>query len=325
MSIGQPDMPASSSDERALTITPPGEFSFAETLLFLRRSPLECLHRVVDGKVYKLLELEQEPALVEISASDSSLQLRFVDGRPRSQSACAAAMDYVRDWFDLRTDLAPFYHLAAGDPLLGRLTSAYAGLRIVGIPALFEALCWAVIGQQINLAFAYTLKQRFVQAYGRRVQWGGQEYWLFPQPREIAGVGVDALRQLQLTGKKAAYVIGIAERMASGGLSKAGLLASGDLRAAEAQLLMMRGIGPWTAHYVLMRCLRDPSAFPIGDAGLQNALKQVLQRAEKPGADEIRQIFAPWRNWEAYAVFYLWRTLASAPVPPLLEQSISQS
>jgi DNA-3-methyladenine glycosylase II len=74
-------------------------------------------------------------------------------------------------------------------------------------------------------------------------------------------------------------------------------------------LVNIRGIGPWTANYVLMRCLRFPSAFPIDDVGLQNAIKHPLGRDKKPTKDEIMKFAGNWTNWESYATFYLWRFL----------------
>ncbi|WP_025696071.1 DNA-3-methyladenine glycosylase family protein, partial [Paenibacillus forsythiae] len=92
---------------------------------------------------------------------------------------------YVRDWFDLDRDLRPFYKLAAGDPLLGPLTERFRGLRIVGIPDLFEALCWAILGQQVNLAFAYKLKARLAEGYGESILRSGRRYHLFPAPERL--------------------------------------------------------------------------------------------------------------------------------------------
>ena len=69
---------------------------------------------------------------------------------------------YIWEWFDLGQNIEGFYQLASKDNILKELTKRYDGLRIVGIPDLFEALVWAIIGQQINLTFAYTLKKRFV-------------------------------------------------------------------------------------------------------------------------------------------------------------------
>ncbi|WP_036725786.1 DNA-3-methyladenine glycosylase, partial [Paenibacillus forsythiae] len=78
---------------------------------------------------------------------------------------------------------------------------------------------------------------------------------------------------------------------------------------AEARLTAVRGIGPWTAQYVRMRCLRDASSFPIGDVGLHNAVKSALGLDRKPTLPELGELFAGWRGWEAYATFFLWRVL----------------
>ena len=77
----------------------------------------------------------------------------------------------------------------------------------------------------------------------------------------------------------------------------------------EQALIRIRGIGPWTANYVLMRCLQMPMAFPIADVGLHLALKQALGWDRKPTIPEIRELAAGWSGWEAYATFYLWRLL----------------
>ena len=86
-------------------------------------------------------------------------------------------------------------------------------------------------------------------------------------------------------------------------------MGTGDFKEAEKMLVKIRGIGPWTANYVLMRCLRFPNAFPIADVGLHNAIKHLTGTEEKPTIEEIWKLAAPWTGWESYATFYLWRFL----------------
>ncbi|WP_127579035.1 DNA-3-methyladenine glycosylase family protein [Paenibacillus koleovorans] len=329
MTTRHPDTRGFNFDERTgqltttLSIPTPETFRFRETLHYLTRSPAELLHQVEGDRVYKLLELGKDglPQIVEIAENAGQLEIRLAVTGDRTGTfdekvILKKAADYVREWFDLDRDLSPFYDLATDNPLLEPLTRDFYGLRIIGVPDLFEALCWAIIGQQVNLTFAYTLKKRLVETYGRSVTWNNRTHWRFPRPAELLQQAtVEKLRQLQLTGKKAEFLLGIAQLMEEDSLSKPALLAAvaeagGDFRAAEELLTAIRGIGPWTAHYVGMRCLRNPQALPVGDAGLQNALKQLLRLDRKPTEPEIRQLFAPWRGWEAYAVFYFWRSLA---------------
>lgn len=189
--------------------------------------------------------------------------------------------------------------------MLSDLGKKFYGLRLVGIPDLFEALCWAIMGQQVNLAFAYKLKQRLTETFGDSLEWDGRTYRLFPLPDEIAGASLSDLCGLQLTKMKAAAILEAADLMQRGVLSRARLLSLGSFDAAQQELLRIRGVGPWTAHYVRMRCLRDPSAFPIGDAGLRNAVKERLALGRKPTVRELQALFfADWTGWEAYATFF---------------------
>lgn len=294
-----------------LKIYTPDEFSFTENLNYLSRSQNECLFTIVDNKIYRAITVGIETLLVEISAGEETTLIVHFFGHttPESKEGRAGVAKYIREWFDLDTNLKPFYELAKTDPLLKQPLSQFFGLRNMGIPDLFEALAWGILGQQINLGYAYTLKRRLVEKYGTHVEWEGQKYWIFPNAEDIAKLKVADLSDLKMTVKKCEYLIGVAKLIAVEELSKEKLLASENFKAAEKTLIRIRGIGPWTANYVLMRCLRFPSAFPIDDVGLHNAIKLVLESEQKPTKDEIREYAAAWSNWESYATFYLWRLL----------------
>ncbi len=294
-----------------LTLYVPKEFSFSENMKYLSRSTNECLFHIKNQRIYKVLQIEQETPIVEISADqDNVITIRFLgDTTPSRKWVRTAIARYVRDWFDLDTDLLPFYELAKTDALLQKAINEFYGLRNIGIPDLFEAICWGIIGQQINLNYAYTLKRRLVENFGRSVECGGEQYWIFPTPHEIASLTVEDLVGLRMTVKKCEYLIGVAQLIVEGKLSKELLLETGDYKKAEKMLVNIRGIGPWTANYVLMRCLRIPSAFPIDDVGLHNAIKYLLGTEKKPTKEEILDLSQAWTNWESYATFYLWRFL----------------
>lgn len=298
--------------QHSLKLHVPKEFSFTENVHYLQRSPNECLYHIQHDAIYRALSLDSETAVIEVSElpQERAILVRFLgDTAPTEWSKRAEVAIYVRDWFDLNTDLVPFYVMAQNDPLLSRALHSFYGLRNMGIPDLFEALCWGILGQQINLTYAYTLKRRFVEAFGRRVECEGEIYWLFPRPEDIAHLNVQDLEGLRMTVKKCEYLIGVAQLMAEGELTKKQLLDTNSLVEAEKQLVSIRGIGPWTANYVLMRCLRMPAAFPIDDVGLHNAIKHLLGSEKKPTKKEILALSAAWANWESYATFYLWRFL----------------
>ncbi|WP_413305466.1 DNA-3-methyladenine glycosylase [Bacillus sp. 1P10SD] len=291
-----------------IEIKTPKDFNFKECLVFLGRSDQELLHKISDGYVFKLLKVEQELVLLKISYKNDALQVEFPMGNPTLDAQKMAAK-YVVDWFDLDRDLFGFFEMARNDQMLQPVVSKYRGLRIIGIPDLFEALTWAIMGQQINLTFAYTLRKRFVERFGESVTFDGETYWLYPTFDRIAEIEVDTLKDLQFTARKAEYVIGVSRAMVNGELSRENLLKMEDYQQIHTYLTKLRGIGSWTADYVMMKCLHQSAAFPITDVGLHNAVRIQLGLERKPTLDELKEMAAGWTGWEAYAVFYLWRSL----------------
>src|SRR5690606_4686176 len=274
------------------------------------RSSQENLYRLDDSRITKLLKIGGQLVLFRIVPFRivpiaGALRIEFPLGVPSFQERDEVAA-YIEDWFDLKTDLQGFYAMAETDPVLNGVVRQHYGLRVIGVPDLFEALVWAVMGQQINLTFAYTLKKRFVENFGESLVYENERYWTFPSAEKIAGLNVADLRALQLTGRKSEYILGIAQAMATGELQKQRLLQEPDM---ERVLLEIRGIGAWSANYVMMKCLHSQSAFPLADVGLHNALKAQLQLDRKPTPAEIMELAKNWAGWQAYATFYLWRSL----------------
>jgi DNA-3-methyladenine glycosylase II len=268
------------------------------------------MYEIENDSITRVIPIEKNWYLVQLNVIDNKqMVVQFLgDSKPTEEWQREEIVNYIREWFDLDNNLIPFYKLAKEDQLLKIPVEKFFGLRVIGIPDLFEALCWGVLGQQINLAFAYSLKKQFVERFGDSIEWNGKKYWIFPSYERIAQLTPADLADIKMTVKKSEYIIGIAGLMARGELSKEKLMKM-SFKDAEKNLIKIRGIGPWTANYVLMRCLRYPSAFPIDDVGLINSIKTLRNMDRKPTKDEILELSIPWKNWESYATFYLWRVL----------------
>ncbi len=291
-----------------IEVDTPRDFSFVEGLVYLGRSSLECMHRVKGGALYRRLRIDTWDLVVKIEMPGERLCVHFLNATP-PQWARAEVAHTVWAMFDLGVEIDAFYELAEADPILRGLCRKYRGLRIVKMEDLFEALCWAIIGQQITLGFAYTMKRRLVETYGQRLVFGGEPYYLFPTPQALAPLAEEDLRVLQFSRSKAGYIIEIARRFDGGQLRQTDLADLEDYQELKARLMALKGVGPWTADYVILKCFRHRQAFPIADVGLQRALQIVLGRDNKPSLSEIRALAKPWTGWEAYAAFYLWRVL----------------
>jgi DNA-3-methyladenine glycosylase II len=290
-----------------VSLSVPKEFSFALSINFLQRSAKEILHRVTDTHVTKLLNVEGSLILFRVSFDRNQLHIDFLKGSP-SKKTTQLISDFVHEWFDLETDLKPFYAMAAEDKLLRDLTIQFHGYRIVGQPDLFESLVWAVMGQQINLQFAYTIKQQFVELYGRHLEFEGEKYYLFPTAEQVALLKPEELLPLQFSRQKAQYTILIAQAFASGVVSKEKLKEL-SITAAKEELMKIKGVGNWTANYALMKTFRYPDAFPLEDVAIHNAIRILKKMKAKPTLDQVKRVFKKYKGWEAYATLYLWKSL----------------
>lgn len=286
----------------------PEHYDFNLSLAFLRRSPRELLHRCSDGEVVKLIKVNQELILFRISVTHVNYLTVAVLNADLTEAIRSELKKYIIEWFDLSTDLKPFYSLAKKDKLLNPLVKKYKGYRIVGHPDLFESLVWAVIGQQINLQFAYTIKSRFVENFGEQIMHDNLMHYLFPTPDAVADLNDAHLLPLQFSRQKSLYTLKIAEAFVANEISKQ-KLASLSFEDAKEALMKIKGIGNWTANYALMKTFRYSDAFPAEDAGVHNALKNLRGMDRKPTLDEVKKIFKKYKGWEAYATLYLWKSL----------------
>jgi DNA-3-methyladenine glycosylase II len=291
---------------RTLKIKKPEHFSFKECLWFLDRGLDDCMHTVLSDSVLKLIKLEGEPILIEVSEEGDNLMITILKGKVKHENT---VINYVGEWFDLERDLDSFYKLLKKDKDFGLLLKKYAGLRLIGIPDLHEALCWCVIGQQINLKFAYTIKRRLVEKYGEKIIHAGRTHFLFPSPEVIQKLTIQELRSLQLTEKKAEYMIGISRMLASGTLSKQKLQDLGDEKLMLTELMKIRGIGEWTANYTIMKSLRAMNGIPYGDSGVNNGLFNLKNIPKKNNRKMVDETFDRFEGWKTYLVYYLWRSL----------------
>lgn len=294
----------------SLIIKTPNAFSFQECLYFLNRSPHEILHYCSPNSVKKLLKIEGENVLIRIKEKNRyELKVDFLN-KPAVKKVEHQVRNYVEEWFDIKTQLDPFYELMKNDLLLKQLTEKYFGYRIVSIPDLFESLCWAIIGQQINLNFAYTMKKRFIEHFGEKFIYEGTPYYLFPASSRIATLEPSQLLPLQFSRQKAAYVTGIARAFEDATISKEKLM-NLPFDEAKKELLKLKGIGNWTANYALMKTFHHPNAFPLEDAGLHQAIRNLRKMKRKPTLKEVARLFRKYKGWEAYATLYFWRSLGA--------------
>jgi DNA-3-methyladenine glycosylase II len=205
-------------------------------------------------------------------------------------------------------DLSGLDAVVAADPVFAAVAGRCRGLRPVLIPDLFETIVWAILGQQITVAFAAKCKRALVGRYGERAAVDGRTHQFFPRPEVLAEAREAELAALQLSRQKIRYVTGIAREVARGGLDL------DALRKMEAEEVLERlqsivGIGRWTAEYVLLRGLGHRDAIPAADGGLRRVIGRAYGLGRNATEEEVRRYAEAWRGWRGFAAFYWWFTL----------------
>jgi AraC family transcriptional regulator of adaptative response / DNA-3-methyladenine glycosylase II len=275
---------------------PPG-YRFREVLDFYGRDPLSVSECIFDDGFRKALTIGERPALIEV---------RFENGAARCRTDAAnifAAHRAVVRTLGIDSDAAAFERQFADDPLLGSLIRRRKGLRIPLTPEPWEAIAWAIMGQQISLGAAVALRRQLIGAFGAKHAGG---LYAHPTAAVVAEVNAGDLRKLQFSRSKAEYLIAAARAIATGNPALGSLR---ELSAPHAARLLrsIRGIGPWTVQYAFLRGFGFADCLPSGDAGLARGLERLT--GKRPVETEIRgtmERFAPWRS---LATYHIWASL----------------
>jgi DNA-3-methyladenine glycosylase II len=251
------------------------------------------------------------PVVARVGADPGGLRLALAGpgaGPAPSEALWADAERIARRAFGLDADAEGAAAVAGRDPVIAPLVERYRGLRPLAIPDPFETLVWAILGQQINVAFAARLKRALIERYGQPVPLDGATLWLFPPPRRLVDVTPEELRPLQISRQKAVYIAELARAVEGGRIDLAGLAALPDDGAIEA-LTRLKGIGRWTAEYLLLRGFGRPDAIPAADVGLRAALGRLHRLGRHASEAEVRAMAEAWRPYRGFVAFYLWFAL----------------
>jgi AraC family transcriptional regulator of adaptative response / DNA-3-methyladenine glycosylase II len=207
----------------------------------------------------------------------------------------------VRRWLDLDASPATIDEALAGLP-------GEPGLRLPGCVDSFEMVVRAVLGQQVTVAAARTLARRFADRFGEPMATPWPEVTrAFPSPEAVAAATLEQIAELGIIRTRASAIQALAQAWPE---ASRHLHEKHGKREPDALIEMLKslpGIGPWTAHYIAMRALGWPDAFPPNDVAVLNAMKPLFGTTHQREADTLAE---RWRPWRAYAVLRLWNSLA---------------
>ncbi|NHZ32395.1 DNA-3-methyladenine glycosylase family protein [Massilia rubra] len=285
---------------------PPG-YRSADILAFHSRDPEGVAEQVTPARIRKGVMIGGVPVLLDIALGpDAALCSVHADGA-LTPGDVRQVDDALLNILALRIDPAPFLAAVAADPLLGPVVQRQPGLRIVQSATIFEALTWAIIGQQINLTFAIALRRTFILQAGRQHSSG---LWCYPEARDAARLDADALTTRKFSRSKADTLLRLAQLVDSGALT---LDRQQDAGSVAAALLAIKGIGPWTVNYALLRGYGYSDCSLHGDVAIRAALQHLLGEDAKPDMARTEALLAHYAPHRTMAAAHLWASLHPRP------------
>lgn len=303
----------------------PANFRRQDVLAFHGRDPHALAERVSASRLDKGLVWQGAPALLSLDFQDDAVDAELaVDAEPGADADQPRFEAMVRRMLGLDQDVNGFERAHRHHPELGPVLTRQSGLRVPVTASPFEALSWAITGQQISVQAAVAIRRRMIEACGIRHTSG---IFCHPQAAQLLALGEAGLRAAGFTASKARTLLSVSAAVQGGALpldewldaerdKQQGSGLRGGPGDVATQLLAVKGIGPWTVSYALMRGFGWLDGSLHGDVAVRRALGALLARAPasaRPPSPSLPPLTVTPQEAEAWlARLSPWRGLAAA-------------
>ena len=296
---------ASSVSQRSFLITPVPPFRLDLTAWALRRRPENAIDRW-DGTTYqRVLMVDGQAVEVAVHQNrgpeEPQLEVELTGARLTVQQEDFAKMTLER-MLGVNRDLKPFYRLATRDPRLQLLSDEFRGLKPPQFPTLFEAVANGIACQQLSLLVGILLLSRLAHAVGASANSDAPH--AFPDPTDFHEVMAQSLRILGFSANKSQALLDVSSAVRDRRLDLESLVHFDNQSALE-RLLKLKGVGRWTAEYVLLRGLGRLDIFPGDDVGARKKLAHFLRKRKPLDYDGVRRAVADWQPYAGFVYFHL--------------------
>jgi DNA-3-methyladenine glycosylase II len=291
----------------AFFLTPRPPFRLDLTVWTLRRRVDNAVDRW-DGQVYRRVLPRPggglEVAVTQVGSPETSKLRVTVAGEPLRSELKVAVSSVLGRLLGLELDLGPFYRFAAHQTPLNALAARFRGMKPPRFASVFEAVINAIACQQLTLTVGIQLLNRLAQACGQAVRTGDVVAYAFPRPDDLIQMSATTLRELGFSRQKARAMLELSAAVVREGLDLESVAALPD-DAATARLSELRGVGRWTAEYVLLRGLGRLHMFPGDDVGARNNVQAWLRLASPLDYDGVGRALNRWRRYGGLIYFHL--------------------
>lgn len=297
--------PVAAAGTLSYTVPLPADFRAEDILAFHRRDTQAVAEQVEESGLRKGIAWHGRPARlsVQFENGEAHAELNLDAAGKLSAKDTAEFEALILRLLGLTQPIEVFEVQYSKHRHLGRLIAAHPGLRVPLCATPFEALTWAVTAQQISLGAALSLRRRLIQSAGLRHDSG---LYCYPDATTLANLGAKALHDVGFSQAKADTVISLSEHVASTRLPMDEWITAMPIDEIRSELLAVRGIGPWTLNYTLLRGFGYLDGSLHGDVAVRRKLQVLLGGEEKLSERYTEKWLAEFTPWRALVAAHLW-------------------
>ena len=280
------------------------------TVWALRRRSRNIIDRW-DGITYRrVIVVGGRPAELAVRQIVSSSAPRLIvtaTPPPRTLLEKRRLRSIVERLLGLRIDLTDWYHMAADDARLRPLADRFVGMKPPRFPTVFEAVVNAIACQQLSLEVGLELLNRLATITHAKSRTAGDArhaFFAFPGERDLARLPPEQYRAIGFSHQKARALLELAHAITRGELDLE-ILEQKDDGLVRQRLLELRGVGRWTAEYVLLRGFGRLHVFPGDDVGAQRRLARWLGRSRPLNYAGVIAALERWQPYAGLVYFHL--------------------
>ncbi|WP_407330358.1 DNA-3-methyladenine glycosylase family protein [Enterovibrio sp. 27052020O] len=285
---------------QCVTTSLPDNFRHSDFLAFHKRDKTELAEKVEGNLIRKGMLIDGTPCCLSLSLNKDTGTLQIdADSATHSlaQETLSALLTHM---LGLNQDIDTFEAHYQTHPQISRLLKHHSGLRIPQTTTPFEAITWAITGQLISVEAAVSIRRRLIESTGQAHSSG---IWCSPDARTLANTEIETYRRCGFSNSKATTIQRVAQMLVN---SELDLSLTADPHTVSRDLLAIKGVGPWTVSYTLLRGFSWLDGSLHGDVAVRRNLQRLLNSEEKPSEKETQVWLNAFSPWRALVAAHLW-------------------
>jgi DNA-3-methyladenine glycosylase II len=289
------------------TLTPTPPFDFNKSLQFLRIfGPTKTEQTVSTHSLTKAISIDGQTVVFQLTSVGTTekpgLEYTLFSKDSITEATENTVTERMAFFLSLKDDLQPFYRIGRDDPDFAPIIEHLYGYHQVKFLTPFENACWAVLTQRNPMKIAQKTKQALVEKYGSGLEVYGAVYWAFPEPMQIVVADESELLNVIRNDRRTEYLLAIARAFSE--VNEEFLKTAPD-EEVEAWLHNIKGIGEWSANFIMVRGLGRMEHVPLTETRLIEAASKVYGHGEDLNRDDLKRVAETYGSWQGYWAHYI--------------------